>query len=418
MTLEAEWQQALVNHEIMTRQIEEKWRLELAQHKEDLAHAEAEYVASIREWEASKTAYEEQLAVANSSVDDLQSAYLASEPEAIEEYCELVIKQGWATEPFGCDARFAFQADNGVLVVDYDLISQDDLPKLKEVKYVQARDEFVETQLSERELAKLYDDLLFQIALRTVHELYTADVSDEIRSIVFNGWVTSVDRATGKEVTACIMSFQAVREAFMEITLEEVDPKACFRSLKGISAAQLHSLTPVAPVLAIDKDDPRFVSSYEVAAALTEGDNLAAMDWEDFEHLIREVFEQEFSVNGGEVKVTQASRDGGVDAIAFDPDPIRGGKIVIQAKRYTNVVGVSAVRDLYGTVINEGATKGILITTANYGADAHQFAQGKPLVLLSGNHLLHLLEKHGHKARIDLKEAKQVLADREKNQTQ
>jgi len=25
--------------------------------------------------------------------------------------------------------------------------------------------------------------------------------------------------------------------------------------------------------------------------------------------------------------------------IAFDPDPIRGGKIVIQAKRYTNVVG-------------------------------------------------------------------------------
>jgi len=34
------------------------------------------------------------------------------------------------------------------------------------------------------------------------------------------------------------------------------------------------------------------------------------------------------------VKVTQASRDRGVDAIAFDPDPIRGGKFVIQAKRY------------------------------------------------------------------------------------
>lgn len=36
--------------------------------------------------------------------------------------------------------------------------------------------------------------------------------------------------------------------------------------------------------------------------------------------------------------ITQASRDGGVDAIAFDPDPIRGSKIVIQAKRYTNTV--------------------------------------------------------------------------------
>ncbi len=69
---------------------------------------------------------------------------------------------------------------------------------------------------------------------------------------------------------------------------------------------------------------------------------------EDFENLIRELFEKVFSVNGGEVKITQASRDGGVDAIAFDPDPIRGGKIIIQAKRYTNTVGLSAVRDLYG----------------------------------------------------------------------
>ena len=89
------------------------------------------------------------------------------------------------------------------------------------------------------------------------------------------------------------------------------------------------------------------------------------------------------------------------------PDPIRGGKIVIQAKRYTNVVGVSAVRDLYGTVMNEGATKGILVTTSNYGNDAYKFAQGKPLTLMNGANLLYLLERHGYKAKIDLKEARQ-----------
>jgi restriction system protein len=130
------------------------------------------------------------------------------------------------------------------------------------------------------------------------------------------------------------------------------------------------------------------------------------MDWEDFEHLIREVFGKEFSAAGGEVKVTRASRDGGVDAVAFDPDPIRGGKIVIQAKRYTATVSVAAVRDLYGTVMNEGATKGILVTTSDYGPDAYEFAQGKPLTLLNGANLLHLLEKHGHRARIDLAEAR------------
>lgn len=133
------------------------------------------------------------------------------------------------------------------------------------------------------------------------------------------------------------------------------------------------------------------------------------MDWEDFEHLIRELFEKEFNSRGGEVKVTQSSRDEGVDAIAFDPDPISGGKIVIQAKRYTRTVGVAAVRDLYGTVMNEGATKGILVTTSDFGPEAHKFATAKPLSLLNGANLLHLLRKHSYDARIDLAEAREAL---------
>jgi restriction system protein len=119
-------------------------------------------------------------------------------------------------------------------------------------------------------------------------------------------------------------------------------------------------------------------------------------------------WERELSAHGGEVKVTQASRDGGVDAVAFDPDPIRGGKIIIQAKRYTNTVDVSSVRDLYGTVMSEGATKGVLVTTSSFGPDAHRFAKDKPITLMDGNNLLFLLAKHGHQARIDLAEAKRL----------
>src|SRR5206468_8457072 len=161
-----------------------------------------------------------------------------------------------------------------------------------------------------------------------------------------------------------------------------------------------------------NKEDKRFVASYGVVETLGKSCNLASMDWLDFENLIREIFGKEFGSYGGEVKLTQSSRDGGVDAIAFDPDPVRGGKIAIQAKRYTNVVGVSAVRDLYGTVMNEGATKGLLVTTATFGPDAYEFAKGKPLTLLDGGNLLHLLEKHGHRAKIDLKEAKRLLAEK------
>jgi len=207
------------------------------------------------------------------------------------------------------------------------------------------------------------------------------------------------------------VSVQIKKTELSDIDLLNVDPKVCFKNLKGLGSSKLVGITPIQPIVQVNKKDKRFVSSHDVSQILDDGYNLAAMGWEDFEHLIRELFEKEFSANGGEVKVTQASRDGGVDAVAFDPDPIRGGKIVIQAKRYTNTVGVSAIRDLYGTVLNEGATKGILVTTSDYGPDAYDFAKNKPLTLLSGNNLLYLLEKHGHKARIDLVEAKKILKE-------
>jgi restriction system protein len=97
--------------------------------------------------------------------------------------------------------------------------------------------------------------------------------------------------------------------------------------------------------------------------------------------------------------------DGGVDCIAYDTRPIFGGKVVIQAKRYKNTVGVSAVRDLFGTLQNEGASKGILVTTSGYGKASFDFAQNKPIELIDGGNLLYLLEEHADiKARIEAPE--------------
>jgi len=158
----------------------------------------------------------------------------------------------------------------------------------------------------------------------------------------------------------------------------------------------------------LNKNDSRFVDPKAVLNMLGTATNLAAMDWQDFEHLIRELFEKEFVGRGAEVKTTQASRDRGVDAIAFDPDPIHGGKYVIQAKRYTNTVDVSAVRDLCAVVRKEGASRGILVTTSTYGADAFAFANNEPVTLMNGAELLGLLKKHGYSFRINLDEARKL----------
>lgn len=354
----------------------------------------AGYDTEVKEWEEAK------------------AAYSAADGDACLAYFSHILSASEYPDYFPQDIDLAYNSESRILIVDYQLPSIADLPKVKEVRYIQSRNEFTESTITDAQLNRLYDSVLYQIVLRTIHELFDADSANTIGSLVFNGYVDSIDPATGQEVHACVLSLMTNRDDFADINLLNVDPKACFKKLKGVGSSQLHSMTPIAPILEMEREDRRFVDSHAVAAGL-EGENLAAMDWEEFEHLVRELFESEFSGPGSEVKVTRASRDGGIDAVVFDPDPLRGGKIVIQAKRYTNTVGVSAVRDLYGTLINEGANQGILVSTSDYGPDAYEFAKDKPIKLLSGSNLLHLLEKHGHKAYIDLKEAKKILKEQQ-----
>lgn len=368
---------------------------------------------ALTEWKREKNKFFEAQSEFNQQVTARKMAYEAKNPDAVAEYCDRVVSASDYPEWFSGDCEMNYNPETSTLVVEYSLPAPDALPSVKEVKYIQAREEFKEVQISEVQAKKLYEHAIYGATLKTLHTIFKADYIDALSSIVFNGWVNSIDKASGHESNSCVVSVQATKTEFIKINLANVDPKACFKSLKGLSCSALHTLTPVAPLMQLDKEDSRFVNSYAVANGLDGATNLASMDWEDFEHLIRELFEKEFSTSGGEVKVTQASRDGGVDAVAFDPDPIRGGKIVIQAKRYTNTVGVSAVRDLYGTLMNEGANKGILVTTSDYGPDAYEFAKGKPISLLTGANLLHLLAKHGHQARIDIREAKLIQSEKD-----
>ena len=106
------------------------------------------------------------------------------------------------------------------------------------------------------------------MALRTLYELFKADYVDALSLIVFNGWVKSVDKTTGNETNSCVLSIEANKEEFMKINLAQGDPKMHFKSMKGVSGSTLHSLTPVAPLLHLHREDSRFINSFAVADSL------------------------------------------------------------------------------------------------------------------------------------------------------
>jgi restriction system protein len=334
----------------------------------------------------------------NREVDELKDKFAAGNPDSVVGYFSLVLDASRYPESFPKRHRIAFVPESKQLVVELELPGVTVVPPTKHFKYVKARDAVDETPRPASQIKLLYSQVVAQTALRTLHELFEADRLEHLETIVFNGYVDTIDPATGQPSRPHIISLRTTRDAFVGLDLGHVEALACLRGLNASVSKTPTELAPVRPVLEFDMVDPRFIEESDVLGALDQRPNLMELSPTEFEGLIRDLFER----MGLDTKLTQASRDAGVDCVAYDPRPIFGGKVIIQAKRYKHTVGVSAVRDLFGTMQNEGASKGILVTTSGYGKSSFQFAEGKPLELLSGTNLLYLLAEHaGLEARIE-----------------
>jgi len=207
---------------------------------------------------------------------------------------------------------------------------------------VKARDLIQPEPRKQAEINRLYEKLIARVALRTLAEAFDVAPPTLVGGIVFNGYVSAKDRATGKPVRPLLISVQAMRDAFAEIVLDEpeLDPKACLkRYLNAMISPHPYDLEPVEPVLKFDLSKYKFVEEMDVIAGLDSRPDLLALTPGEFEHLTRRLFE----AMGMASWKTQDSKDDGVDAVAVNEDPIVGGLCIIQAKRYSKIVGVEAV---------------------------------------------------------------------------
>jgi restriction system protein len=349
------------------------------------------------EWQAAVESANAEARRQHSEIDAFEAEYRRGAQDAVAAYCSMVLEASQYSQGFPQQFKLAYVPESRQTVVEYELPTVAVIPAVKTYRYVKTSDTVTETSRPQTQIKSLYASAVAQVAIRTVHELLEADAGGHVDTVVFNGVVDTTDPGSGRRVRPCLVTVRTTRDLFNELDLANVEPLACLKHLSAGVSKNPSELVPVRPVLEFSMVDPRFIAESDALSELDQRPNLMDLSPTEFEALIQNLFTK----MGLEARQTRASRDGGVDCVAWDPRPIFGGKVVIQAKRYKNTVGVSAVRDLFGTLQNEGASKGILVTTSGYGQASFDFAQNKPIELIDGANLLYLLSEHaGTEAKI------------------
>jgi restriction system protein len=348
-------------------------------------------VAELQRQHAAKTsAMQIEVDRHNRSITSLAASINQREKDAVETYLSQALARTPLPKPFPKAAKVTFNPRTEQVVVQVELPPKSVVPATASYRFLPTKDEIRGAPRPAREAAGLYRGIISQLALLYIRDLFDSD--QKLQVVAFNGHVWATNPATGEKEYPCLVSLNVERSSFPpDANLRKVEPAACMRHLRAIVSAHPFELEPIEPILDFDLSKSSFVDGLDAVSTLDSRPDLMEMSYTNFEHLVRQVFEAQ----GAEGWTTEPSHDDGVDAVILRKTPLMGGLCIVQAKRWSKVVGVSHVRELAGAMEEKKAGWGVLVTTSWFTQGCRQKARehGR-MELIDGDNLTYLVKKH------------------------
>lgn len=170
----------------------------------------------------------------NQSIDKFISDLSYGDAAAVQEYISLVVGNSVYPDHFNISHDFAFDAETAELRMKVSIPEPKDFPSIKSYKYIKASDEIREVALTKTEFNAKYCSVIYQVAIRSLHEVFEADRRGLIGSISLEVGVIGSDPATGRVSFLPFVGVGAERETFLEFDLAGLVPLA---TLKHLGAA-------------------------------------------------------------------------------------------------------------------------------------------------------------------------------------
>jgi len=189
-----------------------------------LAKEQARYLAECRE-------REEAVTERNAALDTLIANLGYGSAEAIEEYVAIVFSQSQYPDAFPVQHEYEFNSEYAELVLRVLVPGPDKLPTTSAYKYVKAADEISPGALSQKALKDRYNNAVYSVALRSLHEVFEADRRGLVATISVEVATETIDPATGLPTDVLFVAVAAERAAFLALDLSNVIPAATLAHL-------------------------------------------------------------------------------------------------------------------------------------------------------------------------------------------
>jgi restriction system protein len=304
----------------------------------------------------------------NRAIEEFADNLRSRDQQAVERYLGMVLSAVPLPSGFPRTGEVTYNPLGEQAAVRFELPGPEVVPTTREVQYIKSKDDIRELTRPGKEIAELYRLVVSQVALLCVRDIFESD--SQLATLAFNGHVRATNPATGHREYPCLISLNIEREALEELVLRDVRPEVCLRHLRALISPHPYDLEPIKPIVDFDLTKYRFVEGLDAVSTLDSRPDLMDLSPDEFEHLVRQVFE----AAGLEGWTTQHSRDDGVDAVMINRTPGRATLTIVQAKRYSKVVGVNHIRELAGAMEEKKAGHGILVTTSWFTAGCWQKA--------------------------------------------
>lgn len=180
-------------------------------------------------------ALREEVAAHNRRLRDLERTLQAGEADTVAWYAREVLARSEYPKNLSRAIQVALDQPTRTMNVRMGLPSAEVLaPAAEFFRYVKPRDEIMAVERSGEERAALYERIVAQVALRTLHELFTTDVGGVIDRIRLDMEILDVDPGTGHDRFTPLMSLNVEKASFLTLDLTRVDPIACVARLAAV----------------------------------------------------------------------------------------------------------------------------------------------------------------------------------------